>query len=110
MELVLARLKATSPISARRSPSVSASVSARRRHRHRQHLRLDDPGRRAPASSCAGWFLTGIQWLGFALCEAVVFYALLGGLLAFVLVRRWSPCIAQEEADGGNALIDVVPG
>ena len=30
--------------------------------------------------------LTGIQWLGFALCEAVVFYALLGGLLAFVLV------------------------
>ena len=30
--------------------------------------------------------LTGIQWLGFALTEAVVFYALLGGLLAFVLV------------------------
>ena len=30
--------------------------------------------------------LTGIQWLGFALCEAVVFYALLGGLLAYVLV------------------------
>jgi F-type H+-transporting ATPase subunit c len=30
--------------------------------------------------------LTGIQWLGFALTEAVVFYALLGGLLAYVLV------------------------
>ena len=30
--------------------------------------------------------LTGIQWLGFALVEAVVFYALLGALLAFVLV------------------------
>ena len=30
--------------------------------------------------------ITGIQWLGFALTEAVVFYALLGGLLAFVLV------------------------
>ena len=30
--------------------------------------------------------LTGIQWLGFALVEAVVFYALLGGLLAYVLV------------------------
>jgi F-type H+-transporting ATPase subunit c len=30
--------------------------------------------------------LTGIQWLGFALTEAVVFYGLLGGLLAFVLV------------------------
>ena len=29
--------------------------------------------------------LTGIQWLGFALTEAVVFYGLLGGLLAFVL-------------------------
>jgi F-type H+-transporting ATPase subunit c len=30
--------------------------------------------------------LQGIQWLGFALVEAVVFYGLLGGLLAFVLV------------------------
>jgi F-type H+-transporting ATPase subunit c len=29
--------------------------------------------------------LTGIQWLGFALTEAVVFYGLLGGLLAYVL-------------------------
>jgi F-type H+-transporting ATPase subunit c len=29
--------------------------------------------------------LTGIQWLGFALVEAVVFYGLLGGLLAYVL-------------------------
>jgi F-type H+-transporting ATPase subunit c len=29
--------------------------------------------------------LQGIQWLGFALTEAVVFYGLLGGLLAFVL-------------------------
>ena len=28
----------------------------------------------------------GIMWLGFALCEAVVFYGLIGGLLAFVLV------------------------
>jgi len=30
--------------------------------------------------------LQGIQWLGFALVEAVVFYGLIGGLLAFVLV------------------------
>ena len=30
--------------------------------------------------------ITSIQWLGFALTEAVVFYALLGGLLAYVLV------------------------
>jgi F-type H+-transporting ATPase subunit c len=30
--------------------------------------------------------LQGIMWLGFALCEAVVFYGLLGGLLAFVLI------------------------
>ena len=29
--------------------------------------------------------LQGIQWLGFALTEAVVFYGLLGGLLGFVL-------------------------
>ena len=30
--------------------------------------------------------ITSIQWLGFALTEAVVFYGLIGGLLAFVLV------------------------
>jgi F-type H+-transporting ATPase subunit c len=30
--------------------------------------------------------LQGIMWLGFALTEAVVFYGLIGGLLAFVLV------------------------
>ena len=30
--------------------------------------------------------LTCIQWLGFALTEAVVFYGLIGGLLAYVLV------------------------
>jgi F-type H+-transporting ATPase subunit c len=30
--------------------------------------------------------LTGIQWLGFALTEAVVFYGLLGGILAYALV------------------------
>ena len=30
--------------------------------------------------------LQGIQWLGFALTEAVVFYGLLGGLLGYVLV------------------------
>ena len=30
--------------------------------------------------------LTGIQWLGFALTEAVVFYGLVGGFLGFVLV------------------------
>jgi F-type H+-transporting ATPase subunit c len=30
--------------------------------------------------------LTGIQWIGFALVEAVVFYGLTGGLLAYVLV------------------------
>ena len=30
--------------------------------------------------------ITGIQWLGFALTEAVVFYGLIGGLLAYVLV------------------------
>ena len=31
--------------------------------------------------------LQGIMWLGFALTEAVVFYGLIGGLLAFVLVE-----------------------
>jgi F0F1-type ATP synthase membrane subunit c/vacuolar-type H+-ATPase subunit K len=30
--------------------------------------------------------LQGIQWIGFALTEACVFYGLIGGLLAFVLV------------------------
>ena len=30
--------------------------------------------------------ITSIQWLGFALTEAVVFYGLLGSLLAYVLV------------------------
>jgi len=30
--------------------------------------------------------LQGIQWLGLALTEAVVFYGLLGSLLAYVLV------------------------
>lgn len=30
--------------------------------------------------------LQGIMWLGFALTEAVVFYGLLGGLLAYVLI------------------------
>ena len=30
--------------------------------------------------------LQGLMWLGFALTEAVVFYGLIGGLLAFVLV------------------------
>ena len=30
--------------------------------------------------------LQGIQWLGFALTEVVVFYGLIGGLLAYVLV------------------------
>src|SRR5262245_66659844 len=29
--------------------------------------------------------LTGIQWLGFALTDAVVFYGLIGGLLAYAL-------------------------
>jgi len=29
--------------------------------------------------------LQGIQWLGFALTEAVVFYGLLGSILAYVL-------------------------
>ena len=40
------------------------------------------------------WFLRrfafgpvqGIMWLGFALTEAVVFYGLIGGLLAYVLI------------------------
>ena len=31
--------------------------------------------------------LQGIQWLGFALTEAVVFYGLLGSILAYVLVK-----------------------
>ena len=30
--------------------------------------------------------LQGIMWLGFALTEAVVFYGLIGGLLAYVLI------------------------
>jgi len=31
--------------------------------------------------------LQGIMWLGFALTEAVVFYGLLGSILAYVLVK-----------------------
>jgi F-type H+-transporting ATPase subunit c len=31
--------------------------------------------------------ITAIQWLGFALTEAVVFYGLVGGFLGFVLVK-----------------------
>ena len=38
-----------------------------------------------PATELRGE-LTGIQWLGFALTEAVVFYGLLGSILAYVLV------------------------
>ena len=30
--------------------------------------------------------LQGLMWLGFALTEAVVFYGLVGGLLAYVLI------------------------
>lgn len=30
--------------------------------------------------------LQGIMWIGFALTEAAVFYGLLGGLLAYVLI------------------------
>ena len=30
--------------------------------------------------------LQGLMWLGFALTEAVVFYGLIGGLLAYVLI------------------------
>ena len=30
--------------------------------------------------------LQGIMWIGFALVEAVVFYGLIGGLLAYVLI------------------------
>ncbi len=31
--------------------------------------------------------LSGLMWIGFALTEAVVFYGLVGGLLAYVLVK-----------------------
>src|SRR5260221_22787 len=37
--------------------------------------------------------LSGIQWLGFALTEAVVFYGLLGSLLSYALFSFWSPRI-----------------
>ena len=30
--------------------------------------------------------LKGVQWIGFALTEAVVFYGLLGWILAYVLI------------------------
>src|SRR5256884_7752311 len=36
--------------------------------------------------------LQGIQWLGFALTEAVVFYGLIGGLLADGLILGCSIC------------------
>ena len=49
--------------------------------------------------------LQGIQWLGFALTEAVVFYGLIGGLLAYVLV--WAALLVQSSSD---LLIKVVPG
>jgi len=72
----------------------------RRRHRHRQHLRLDDQSvARQPELRGE---LTGIQWLGFALTEAVVFYGLLGSILAYVLSR--DPMLAT------SPLIQVTPG
>ena len=35
--------------------------------------------------------ITSIQWLGFALTEAIVFYAFIFGLIAFFLSGRWTP-------------------
>src|SRR4051794_38052033 len=46
--------------------------------------------------------LTGIQWLGFALTEAVVFYGLLGSILPFVLVLM--------NLVASNPLIQITPG
>ena len=44
------------------------------------------------------------MWLGFALTEAVVFYGLVGGLLAYVLVSN------TADARRNQPLIKVVPG
>src|SRR5436853_6230318 len=53
--------------------------------------------------------LQGIQWLGFALTEAVVSYGLLGSLLAYVLVGR--PDAARDQpADSGHAGADDLDG
>src|SRR3954465_1178181 len=45
--------------------------------------------------------LQGIQWLGFALTEAVVFYGLLGSILAYVLVCCRAPRIPRPRARRG---------
>src|SRR5258707_1315386 len=48
--------------------------------------------------------LQGIQWLGFALTEAVVFYGLLGSILAYVLV------LGERLMLAANPPISVTPG
>src|ERR1700740_217805 len=47
--------------------------------------------------------LQGIQWLGFALTEAVVFYGLIGSILAYVLVlcRPGSPPLPSSPSPRG---------
>ena len=36
--------------------------------------------------------ITSVQWLGFALTEAIVFYAFIFGLIAYFLHRRTTVC------------------
>ena len=48
--------------------------------------------------------LQGIQWLGFALTEAVVFYGLIGG------IARVRPRLGERRLLASYALIKVMPG
>ena len=48
--------------------------------------------------------ITSIQWLGFALTEAIVFYAFIFGLIAFFLGGSWcrAPSFSPPRAAGGR--------
>ena len=57
--------------------------------------------------------ITSIQWLGFALTEAIVFYAFIFGLIAFFLSRRMtgSPTsCSPPSSGGGNFLVSPNSG
>src|ERR671937_2999342 len=51
--------------------------------------------------------LQGIQWLGFALTEAVVFYGLIGGLAPFVIILFRDPSAISVPPP---ARLKAVPG
>src|SRR5215204_5910936 len=47
--------------------------------------------------------ITSIQWLGFALTEAIIFYAFIFGLIAFFLAPSWLPCPLRSRRAGSSS-------